>query len=142
MAAAGGSAKRFSPRRRPGFGSVTPVADPFDALRYRLPLPTLAELFARDAGRAERYVVEAGALRIDCPTPPVDGELVAALVAHAVDAGVLDRRDAMCAGERINTTEDRAVLHTALRAPRGTVVEVDGHDVVPDVHAVLDQMAA
>src|SRR5690606_10751332 len=134
--------KRFSSRRRPGFGSVTPVADPFDALRSRLPLPTLGELFARDPGRADRYGREAGDLRIDYSKQPVDDELLAALVAHAVDAGVLDRRDAMFAGERINTTEDRAVLHTALRAPRGTVVEVDGHDVVPDVHAVLDQMAA
>lgn len=117
------------------------MADQFDALRSRLPLPTLAELFARDPGRADRYVVEAGDLRIDYSKQPVDDDLLAALVAHAVDAGVLARRDAMFAGERINTTEDRAVLHVALRAPRGTVIEVDGHNVVLDVHAVLDRMA-
>ncbi len=103
---------------------------------------TLAELFETDPGRAERYVLEAGDLRIDYSKQPLDDDLLAALVAWAESAGVADRRDAMLAGEHINVTEDRAVLHTALRAPAGTTVEADGEDVVPDVHAVLDAMAA
>jgi glucose-6-phosphate isomerase len=102
---------------------------------------TLTELFSDDPGRAERYVLEAGSLRIDYSKHPIDDTLLGELVGWAESAGVLTRRDAMFAGEHINVTEDRAVLHTALRAPAGTVIEVDGHDVVPDVHAVLRQMA-
>ena len=71
----------------------------------------------------------------------VDAAVLAALLDVATAAGVVERRDAMFAGERINVTEDRAVLQIALRAPRGTVIELDGHDVVADVHAVLDRMA-
>ncbi len=103
---------------------------------------TLAELFAHDPGRADRYVVEAGDLRIDYSKQPLDDDLVAALLTWAESAGVPDRRDAMLAGDRINVTEDRAVLHTALRAPAGVTIEADGENVVPDVHAVLDAMAA
>ena len=103
---------------------------------------SLADLFAADPGRAERYVVHAGDLRIDYSKHPIDDGLLGALVAWAESAGVAQRRDAMFAGEQINVTEDRAVLHTALRAPAGASVVVDGHDVVPDVHAVLDAMAA
>ena len=110
-----------------------------------LPAPlqsTLADLFAHDPGRAERYVITAGDLRIDFSKQPVDDSLLSDLVGVAVGAGVLDRRDAMFAGEHINVTEDRAVLHTALRAPRGASVMADGVDVVPEVHAVLDAMGA
>jgi glucose-6-phosphate isomerase len=103
---------------------------------------TLAELFADDPGRAERYVMRAADLRIDYSKHPIDDELTAALVAWAESAGVATRRDAMLRGEHINVTEDRAVLHTALRLPRGATLVADGHDVVPDVHAVLDAMAA
>ena len=102
---------------------------------------TLAELFEVDPERADRYVVEAGALRIDYSKQPIDDRLVAALVRWADDAGVATRRDAMFAGEHINVTEDRAVLHTALRAPAGAVVMADGENVVPGVHEVLDAMA-
>ena len=102
---------------------------------------TLAELFEVDPERADRYVVEAGALRIDYSKQPIDDRLVAALVSWADDAGVATRRDAMFAGEHINVTEDRAVLHTALRAPAGAVVMADGENVVPGVHEVLDAMA-
>ncbi len=102
---------------------------------------TLAELFETDPGRADRYVVTAGELRIDYSKQPIDDALLADLVAQAESCGVEQRRDAMFRGERINVTEDRAVLHTALRAPRGTVIEVDGVDVVPGVHEVLDTMA-
>ena len=103
---------------------------------------TLAELFDGDPGRADRYVVTAGDLRIDYSKQPVTDATLSDLLARARAAGVEARRDAMFAGEHINVTEDRAVLHVALRAPRGTVMEVDGEDVVPGIHAVLDAMAA
>jgi len=100
----------------------------------------LRELFADDPGRGEELVVEAGDLRLDYSKNRITRETVGLLLALAEGAGVARRRDAMLRGERINVTEDRAVLHTALRAPRDAVIEVDGHDVVPDVHAVLDRV--
>ena len=103
--------------------------------------PHLRDLFASDPRRAERYLTQAGDLRIDWSKHLIDDAVVAALLAVARTAGVEQRREAMFAGERINTTEQRAVLHTALRAPRSASVIVDGHDVVPDVHVVLDEMA-
>jgi glucose-6-phosphate isomerase len=102
---------------------------------------TLTGLFENDPERAERYVVVAGDLRIDYSKQPLDDDLLARLLAQVESAGVTARRDAMFAGARINVTEDRSVLHTALRAPRDAVIEVEGVDVVPDVHAVLDAMA-
>ena len=102
---------------------------------------TLAELFTDDPARADRYVASAGDLRIDYSKQPLDDELLAALVEWAHAADVPARRDAMLAGEHINVTEDRAVLHTALRAPAGVAIEADGGDVVPEVHSVLDAMA-
>ena len=92
--------------------------------------------------RADRYVVEAAELRIDYSKHRIDDAVLAGLIDIAAQRGVEARRDAMFAGEHINTTEDRAVMHVALRAPRGASMMVDGVDVVPDVHAVLDQMAA
>ncbi|TVR26699.1 MAG: glucose-6-phosphate isomerase [Ilumatobacter sp.] len=107
------------------------------------PVPQpLKLLFDADPERAERYVVDAADLHVDFSKTHVDDGTMAALLDVARAAGVERRRDRMFAGEPINTTEGRAVLHTALRAPRGTVVEVDGCDVVPDVHEVLDRMAA
>ncbi|MFE0679119.1 glucose-6-phosphate isomerase, partial [Streptomyces sp. NPDC058865] len=102
----------------------------------------LRDLFADDPGRAERYVVRVGDLRIDYSKHLVTDETLALLQELAVATDVFGLRDAMFRGERINLTEDRAVLHTALRAPRGAVVEVDGENVVPGVHAVLDRMGA
>ncbi|MGW1721702.1 glucose-6-phosphate isomerase [Streptomyces sp. NPDC002306] len=102
----------------------------------------LRELFAADPARAERYVVRVGDLRIDYSKHLVTDETLALLRELAAATDVSGLRDAMFRGEKINTTEDRAVLHTALRAPRGAVVEVDGENVVPAVHAVLDKMAA
>ncbi|MFI6804979.1 glucose-6-phosphate isomerase [Streptomyces luteogriseus] len=107
-----------------------------------LPRPDLRELFAADPGRAERYVVHVGDLRIDYSKHLVTDETLALLQELAAATGVFGLRDAMFAGEKINVTEDRAVLHTALRAPRDAVIEVDGENVVPGVHAVLDKMAA
>ena len=112
------------------------------AVRDAVVTKRLADLFAADPERAARYVVEAGDLRIDYSKHPIDETLMAALLDWADAARVTERRDAMFRGERINVTEDRPVLHVALRAPRDAVIEVDGHDVVPDVHAVLDAMAA
>ena len=103
--------------------------------------PPLSELFADDPGRAERYVVTAGDLRIDYSKQPLNDDVLADLLDRARTAGVEARRDAMFAGEPINVTENRAVLHTALRAPRDAVVDVDGTNVVPEVHQVLDAMA-
>jgi glucose-6-phosphate isomerase len=107
-----------------------------------LPQPDLRELFAADPGRAERYVVHVGDLRIDYSKHLVTDETLALLQELAAATGVFGLRDAMFAGEKINVTENRAVLHTALRAPRDAVIEVDGENVVPGVHAVLDKMAA
>ena len=103
---------------------------------------TLAELFDDDPGRAERYLIEVGDLRIDYSKNAVDDALLDTLAAVARAAGVERRRAAMLAGEPINVTEHRAVLHTALRAPAGSVIELDGVNVVDEVHSVLDRMAA
>ncbi|WP_046728430.1 glucose-6-phosphate isomerase [Streptomyces humi] len=102
--------------------------------------PVLRELFAADPGRAERYVVRVGDLHIDYSKHLITDETLALLQELATATDVAGLRDAMFRGEKINVTEDRAVLHTALRAPRDAVVEVDGENVVPQVHAVLDKM--
>ncbi|WP_105971231.1 glucose-6-phosphate isomerase [Streptomyces geranii] len=107
-----------------------------------LPQPQLRELFAADPGRAERYVVRVGDLHIDYSKHLVTDETLALLQELAAATDVFGLRDAMFRGDRINITEDRAVLHTALRAPRDAVIEVDGENVVPAVHAVLDKMGA
>jgi glucose-6-phosphate isomerase len=112
-----------------------------DHRKDALARPDLRELFADDPGRAERYVVRVGDLRIDYSKNLVTDETLTLLRELAAATGVFELRDAMFRGERINITEDRAVLHTALRAPRDAVIEVDGENVVPKVHAVLDRMA-
>ncbi len=101
----------------------------------------LRKLFADDPGRAERFTAEGPGLVLDYSKNRITDETVQLLLHLAEERKVVARRDAMFRGEKINTTERRAVLHVALRAPRGTVIEVDGHNVVPDVHAVLDRMA-
>ncbi|MCK1796476.1 glucose-6-phosphate isomerase [Streptomyces sp. XM4193] len=101
----------------------------------------LRELFATDPHRADRLSLEVGDLHLDYSKHLVTDETLRRLTALADATGVAGLRDAMFRGERINNTENRAVLHTALRAPRGEVVEVDGVDVVPAVHQVLDRMA-
>ncbi|MGW3130732.1 glucose-6-phosphate isomerase [Streptomyces sp. NPDC001123] len=102
--------------------------------------PVLRELFAADPARAERYVVRVGDLHIDYSKHLITDETLALLQELATATDVFGLRDAMFRGEKINITERRAVLHTALRAPRDAVVEVDGVNVVPAVHAVLDKM--
>ncbi|MCB5179914.1 glucose-6-phosphate isomerase [Streptomyces antimicrobicus] len=101
----------------------------------------LRELFAADPGRGTGYTLRVGDLHIDYSKHLVTDETLTLLRELAAATGVAELRDAMFRGEKINTTEDRAVLHTALRAPADAVVEVDGENVVPGVHAVLDKMA-
>ena len=101
----------------------------------------LRDLFADDPTRGDTSLTAAaGDLFLDYSKNRVTAETMRLLVALAERAGLRERIDAMFRGERINVTEDRAVLHVALRAPAGAVIEVDGHNVVPDVHEVLDRM--
>jgi glucose-6-phosphate isomerase len=102
----------------------------------------LRDLFAEWSDRGAAMVATAGDLLLDYSKHRVDADSLAALYAVARRSGVAERRDAMFAGDRINTTEDRSVLHVALRMPRGSHLVVDGHDVVADVHAVLDAMGS
>ena len=102
----------------------------------------LRDLFAADPGRAAEFSLEACGLFADFSKQRITTASRAALVDLARVCGLRERVAAMFSGERINVTENRAVLHVALRAPRGTSIMLDGHDVVPDVHAVLDRMAA
>lgn len=101
----------------------------------------LRELFAENTDRGTAYTLRVGDLHIDYSKQLVTDETLRLLRDLAAATGVAELRDAMFRGDRINTTEDRAVLHTALRAPSDAVTEVDGENVVPAVHAVLDKMA-
>jgi glucose-6-phosphate isomerase len=100
----------------------------------------LRELFADDPKRGERLTVEAVGIYLDYSKNRITDETLKLLIELAEQSGLRERIDAMFHGERINTTEDRAVLHVALRAPKGTSIIVDGQNVVPQVHAVLDRM--
>ena len=102
----------------------------------------LRQLFADDPGRAERFTVGGVGILLDYSKNRITGETMGLLLDLAKERGIAERRDAMFRGERINVSENRAVLHVALRAPRDEVIELDGHNVVPDVHEVLDRMAA
>ncbi|ALO93105.1 Glucose-6-phosphate isomerase [Streptomyces hygroscopicus subsp. limoneus] len=101
----------------------------------------LRDLFAADPARGTGYTLQVGDLYIDYSKHLVTDETLRLLRELAAATDVFGLRDAMFRGEKINVTENRAVLHTALRAPRDAVVEVDGENVVPAVHAVLDKMA-
>tara|TARA_R110001599_G_scaffold171353_1_gene362296 strand:- start:313505 stop:315163 length:1659 start_codon:yes stop_codon:yes gene_type:complete len=100
----------------------------------------MRELFAQDGERFAKFSLEGAGLFLDYAKNPIDEKTVELLIALAQASDVEARRDAMFAGEKINTTEQRAVLHTALRAPIEANVELDGQNVVADVHAVLAQM--
>jgi glucose-6-phosphate isomerase len=102
----------------------------------------LRELFAEDPERAERFGASACGLHLDYSKNRIDERTLPLLVALAERRGLPERREAMFRGEPINATEGRAVLHVALRAPRGESIPVAGVDVVPEVHAVLDRMQA
>ena len=99
----------------------------------------LRELFAQDPQRGERFALEAAGIYLDYSKNRITAETMALLVDLARASGLRERIDAMFAGEKINRTEDRAVLHVALRAPRANPIFVDGKNVVPGVHEVLDR---
>ena len=100
----------------------------------------LRELFADEPGRGPAWTLEAAGLRADFSKQRVTHEVMEALLSLADDCGVLARRDAMFEGQHINVTEDRSVLHTALRLPPGPALDVDGVDVVAEVNDVLERM--
>lgn len=102
----------------------------------------LRELFAADPKRGERFTAEAAGVFLDYSKNRVTDDTLKLLVKLADECKLRDRIEAMFTGQKINVTENRAVLHTALRAPRGAAVTVDGKNVVPDVHETLDRMAA
>ena len=100
----------------------------------------LRDLFAADPGRGERLTAEAVGIYLDYSKNRITDETLALLIELAEESGVAERRDAMFRGEHINVSENRAVLHTALRLPATATLVVDGQDVVADVHAVLARM--
>jgi glucose-6-phosphate isomerase len=102
----------------------------------------LKQLFADDPARGERFTVETGGIFLDYSKNRITDETLKLLIQLAEESGLRERIDAMFRGEKINITENRAVLHVALRAPKGESIFVDGEDVVPAVHVVLDKMSA
>jgi glucose-6-phosphate isomerase len=102
----------------------------------------LKQLFADDPARGERFTIETGGIYLDYSKNRITDETLKLLIQLAEESGLRARIDAMFRGEKINITENRAVLHVALRAPKSESIVVDGEDVVPAVHAVLDKMAA
>jgi len=123
------------PTRLPAWKSLS-------ADRDRIAGTTLKELFAADPKRGERLVAEACGLYLDYSKNRVDDQTLGSLFQLAREAGLEGHRDRMYAGEKINLTEGRSVLHVALRAPKEEVITVDGDDVVPGVHKVLEAMGA
>src|SRR5271168_2170710 len=101
----------------------------------------LRDLFADDPGRGERLTAEAAGIFLDYSKNRVTDETLRLLVQLAEESALKARIEAMFRGDKINVTEGRAVLHVALRAPRGESIVVDGENVVPQVHTVLDRMA-
>src|SRR5499433_569278 len=101
----------------------------------------LRQLFADDSTRGERMTIEAAGIYVDYSKNRITDETLRLLLQLAEESGLRARIDAMFSGEKINITEKRAVLHVALRAPRDASILVDGKNVVPEVHAVLDRMA-
>jgi len=117
------------PTSTPAWARLRALADGFR--------PDLRRWFAEDPGRVDRLTFEAADLHVDLSKSLLDGEVLTALLELADEVGLTERRDAMFRGDHINVTEDRAVLHTALRLPADATLEVDGQDVVADVHEVL-----
>src|SRR5271154_3580506 len=102
----------------------------------------LRKLFATDAKRGERMAASAAGLFLDYSKNRITNETLKLLLKLAAESGLKSRIKAMFSGEKINITENRAVLHVALRAPKGASILVDGKNVVPEVHAVLEKMSA
>ena len=103
---------------------------------------TLKQLFAEDPQRGEKMTLEADGIFLDYSKNRITEETMQLLLQLAEESGLRERMEAMFRGDKINISENRAVLHVALRAPKGEKILVDGKDVVPDVHAVLDKMSA
>ena len=101
----------------------------------------LRDLFAADAQRGKRMILEAAGIFLDYSKNRITEQTIELLVQLAEESGLRERIKAMFRGDKINVTEKRAVLHLALRAPKGESIMLDGEDVVPQVHAVLDKMA-
>jgi glucose-6-phosphate isomerase len=121
--------------------TTTPAWARLSALHESLE-PDLRGWFADDPSRAKSFTFTAGDLYVDLSKNLINADVLNALVDLADQVGLVERRDAMFAGEHINVTEDRAVLHTALRAPEGSSLIVDGTDVIPEVHKVLAKVYA
>jgi glucose-6-phosphate isomerase len=121
-------------RRRPAWKALEAHFQKVKGLQLR-------QLFAEDPGRGERLTAEAAGIFLDYSKNRVTDETLRLLVQLAEQSGLRERIEAMFRGEKINVTEQRAVLHVALRAPKGASIVVDGENVVPWVHAVLDRMA-
>src|SRR5262249_40283339 len=113
------------------------LQDHYETMRSR----HLRDLFAHDTKRGERVTVEAAGVFLDYSKNRIDDETLRLLVALAEQSALRERIDAMFRGDKINVTENRAVLHVALRAPKGASIVVDSKNVVPEVHAVVDKMA-
>jgi glucose-6-phosphate isomerase len=126
-----------------GIGRVTerPSWQALEEHHHKISAVHLRELFARDPQRGQRLTAEAAGVYLDYSKNRITDDTLALLLRLAEEAGLRARIDAMFRGEKINVSENRAVLHVALRAPRGASILVDGENVVPDVHAVLDRMA-
>ncbi|KRB73973.1 glucose-6-phosphate isomerase [Nocardioides sp. Root190] len=122
------------PRSTAAWATLTRLADDL--------VPDLRRWFEVDPGRAERFSITGGDLRVDLSKNLINDDVIEALLQLADEVGLAARRDAMLRGDHINVTEDRAVLHTALRQPEGAHVEVNGDDVVDDVHEVLGRVYA
>jgi glucose-6-phosphate isomerase len=121
-------------RRRPAWASL-------EKHYQKLKDDHLRQLFAEDRNRGDRFAVEAAGLYLDYSKNRINDETLRLLLQLARESALRDRIDAMFRGDKINVSENRSVLHVALRAPRGTSIMHDGRNVVPDVHAVLDKMA-
>jgi len=126
--------KKLSVTQRPAWQALVAHYDNIKDVLMR-------DLFADDPIRGEQLIVQDSGLYMDYSKHRITNETLRLLIALARESGLEERRLAMFSGEKINRTENRAVLHTALRAPKETRIIVDGHDVVPIVHAVLDKMA-
>jgi glucose-6-phosphate isomerase len=133
-------AAKEQPTRVPGLRSL-PAWKALQKHHERIKELHLRQLFAEDPQRGERLAVEAAGLYLDYSKNRITDETLRLLLELAREAGLQERREAMFRGDKINVSENRAVLHVALRAPSGASIIHDGRNVVPEVHAVLDRMA-
>src|SRR2546428_2154447 len=120
--------------------TARPAWKPLEAPHGKVRGLHLRKLFADDAKRGERMTAEAAGIYLDYSKNRITDETMTLLLRLAEESGLRERIEAMFRGEKINITEKRAVLHVSLRAPRQASIVVDGQNVVPQVHAVLDKM--